>query len=503
MDCDVARWWDLSRRILLLQKRLKRSRCKSDASKMKQVLELTLLVYIWGGHDLEAATLFWKNARKSHQSLKDLQSTVEDMHKGASAALLLRLAAQPPLPAIVKASTFLMERGVFIWLQKQNRKGVAPHRPDLIAEALARVPIGLPTEADEILKQRFVDERSQNHWLQKFRLRWNARLGRLPVKPPLSVHLRHEKAVGFYRWCNAVLAGHENPVILNMDECSLKLCPTGNWGTVVRGQPDAGQAASLHTRRNYMTLLATICSDLDVARLLPQVVLGNERQISRSFEAAVAADPDLIPDNNTFLLWRRKSAWVNAETIVQYLEVLCRNLEHLLPERLCVLLLDACPAHLQSKVLASAQAKGLRLIVVPSQCTSWLQPLDLFVFRSFRAKMEQLLVTAKCGEAAGFKGNLTLSWLRILKDAVQQVICNRPHKAAFEKAGVSCRQQRMCSRVARGLGWTSQDEVPETLPTVHQAALLFPQKRKCYDVGAWLHFGDPPPGLDMPIPALD
>jgi hypothetical protein len=97
----------------------------------------------------------------------------------------------------------------------------------------------------------------------------------------------------------------------------------------------------------------------------------------------------------------------------EYLETLCKNLAHVLPNRLCVLLLDACQAHLHRAVLETARARYLKLVVIPAQTTPWLQPLDLFVFRSFREKMD--------GQSAD--GNLSqMAWLRVLNDAIQQAL---------------------------------------------------------------------------------
>jgi hypothetical protein len=159
--------------------------------------------------------------------------------------------------------------------------------------------------------------------------------------------------------------------------------------------------------------MATICSDPVLAKYLPQVVVGNEHVLPHRLCAAVASDPALNPANCDFLLWRRKTSWVTAETMVEYFETLCKNLAHVLPNRLCLLLLDACQAHLHRAVLETARARYLKLVVIPAQTTPWLQPLDLFVFRSFREKMD--------GQSAD--GNLSqMAWLRVLNDAIQQAL---------------------------------------------------------------------------------
>ena len=277
-----------------------------------------------------------------------------------------------------------------------------------------------------------------------------------------------------------------------MAECSLKLCPTRILGTLVRGQPDIGQQAPLDARRKCLTLMATICSDPVLAKYLPQVVVGNEHVLPHRLCAAVASDPALD------LLWWRKTSWITAETMVAYLETLCKNLAHVLPNRLCALLLDACQAHLHRAVLETARARNLKLVVIPAQTTLWLQPLDLFVFRSCREKMEELLVSTRCQSA---DGNLSqMAWLRVVNDAKQQVLIDRAHTSDFEKAGVLCQQRLMSSRVAKGLAWKEMASVPRTWPTIHQVAMLFPRKRKA-DFGAWLGYSES--SSEQPIPSLD
>ena len=150
----------------------------------------------------------------------------------------------------------------------------------------------------------------------------------------------------------------------------------------------------------------------------------------------------------------------------EYLETLCKNLAHVLPNRLCVLLLDACQAHLHRAVLETALARNLKLVVIPAQTTPWLQPLDLFVFRSCREKMEEPLVSTRCQSA---DGNLSqMAWLRVVNDAKQQVLIDRAHTSDFEKADVCCASKGLCLlgslRVWHGRKWLqSQGLGPDLL----------------------------------------
>jgi hypothetical protein len=117
-------------------------------------------------------------------------------------------------------------------------------------------------------------------------------------------------------------------------------------------------------------------------------------------------------------------------------------------------------------VLETALARNLKLVVIPAQTTPWLQPLDLFVFRSCREKMEEPLVSTRCQSA---DGNLSqMAWLRVVNDAKQQVLIDRAHTSDFEKADVCCASKGLCLlgslRVWHGRKWLqSQGLGPDLL----------------------------------------
>ena len=69
---------------------------------------------------------------------------------------------------------------------------------------------------------------------------------------------------------------------------------TGPVGTVLRTCPglalQAGDRASLATRRGCASYLASICSEADLNPILPQVLLGNEHVFPKSLVKGIQAE---------------------------------------------------------------------------------------------------------------------------------------------------------------------------------------------------------------------
>ena len=90
-----------------------------------------------------------------------------------------------------------------------------------------------------------------------------------------------------------------------MDETALVRHATGLVGTVLKcsmAKQNVGEVASLGDRRSHMTFLASITPDAEVQARLPQVLIGNERQLS----AATMRNLTGLPEN--IHVWRCKSA---------------------------------------------------------------------------------------------------------------------------------------------------------------------------------------------------
>ena len=101
------------------------------------------------------------------------------------------------------------------------------------------------------------------------------------------------------------------------------------------------QDVSRSKLRGCFTHIAMICDDASLQPRLPQIFLGNEHIFAK--QVVDATQPGLAKN---ILLWRRKSAWVNARTMVEVVQALATALGPELAARRVMLLLDACKIHM-------------------------------------------------------------------------------------------------------------------------------------------------------------
>ena len=194
------------------------------------------------------------------------------------------------------------------------------------------------------------------------------------------------EASAFFRWVNAAIAdapAGRPPLLINMDETALGYHFGGLRGTILRQRADSSAApldrASLSDVRGHVSYLASICDDVTVQDLLPQVLLGNEHRFTKQVLHSMEGK---CPSN--VKLWRQKSAWNSHATMRRYVCLLAKNLGVLLQQRYVILLVDTASVHIHMSIYKLARQRGLRLVYVPAKMTRWLQPCDTHLFAAFK-----------------------------------------------------------------------------------------------------------------------
>lgn len=303
------------------------------------------------------------------------------------------------------------------------------------------------------------------------------------------------QAMGFYRWMNHVVFTANEPLVINMDECSLKLTLTGLSGTIA--DVHAGHKATLAACRGAMTLMSCVSSDTGLNQRLPQILLGNQHPLSKRVLAAAAADPVLKASN--LHIWCEKTSWVTVEVMLKFLHSLSVAVDALKGgDRTIVLVMDMAPPHLAAPVARAIRDRGWRAVLIPAKCTAFLQPLDTNILAVLRKTMAECWVTTK-GEL--LNGSMTtLEWLRMTEESVRRAISERDWSHAFLQTGLLGQQLYLGKRLRHQLNWGAGKTAPTSMPTLHQAATLFP-RGKTANVALWLHGLDH--CTDPVMPALD
>ena len=195
----------------------------------------------------------------------------------------------------------------------------------------------------------------------------------------------HLEAVGTWQWSNfleSLAPAGKQVVRINLDETCCRLCTEATKGAVVVGRNRSRKEAligehkaSLSARRLAVTLVASVCDDAEIQALLPQVILGNERVLSKGEAHRINAEPDAC-----VYCVRQKSGWVNKEILSKIIHLMGVALKPWQQSRYFVLCMDACPCHCSVEVVRACNKAGVHVCYVAASMTSIPQPCDTHVF---------------------------------------------------------------------------------------------------------------------------
>ena len=117
--------------------------------------------------------------------------------------------------------------------------------------------------------------------------------------------------------------------------------------------------------------------------------------------------------------------------------------------------------------------------------TAELQLCDTHLFARFKATFREHWRRQKALSIAGSLS--TFQWLEVVVSSLQAVL-PADWDAAFAASGALAEQTRVADVLCAKLGWASAPLVPEGLPTVETASLVFPKKMKV-NVQAYVSWG--------------
>ena len=297
------------------------------------------------------------------------------------------------------------------------------------------------------------------------------------VLRPRSQPLPLVQAAAFFRWVN--LASREAsadrpPLFINMDETALVRHPTRIRGYVAKfsaSQQKAVDRATLGDRRTCMSYFACVTHDAGVQGQLPQVVLGNERQVSKALLDTVASK---LPAN--MVCWRLKSSWNSHETMRKWLSLLAKSLGNLVRDRTVILLVDVNPSHIHQSIFVHARRCGIRLVYVPAKLTAYLQPCDTHVFAKFKRSFRDIWRERRSNLPGGVVTDLC--WLEIVFEAIQTALATASWRGAFLSTGILEQQRRVSNRLRGAFGFARGVEFGDNPLTAEEASAIFPKRSK-------------------------
>ena len=265
-------------------------------------------------------------------------------------------------------------------------------------------------------------------------------------------------------------------VLINVDETSVRLVPEEGRGHVtkrayrlfVSGVP-MGRRASLAACRSTITHVAAICDKKNFQRLLPQVVLVGENQVTEARLAALrSASPECAH------IWRYKTGWMNSAIMLEYVRLLGRCLKDFKSSHRFILYVDALKAHINPAVLRAASRADLWVCVVPGKLTWALQPCGTHLFASYKRILGQEAQRRSGMTAAG-----ELSWELVLGAVwhiVEVLMNSKDWSHSFSAVGIAHEQRQISARTIRKLQIEPTAlAVGRAVPTLIDLTHIFPR----------------------------
>ena len=288
---------------------------------------------------------------------------------------------------------------------------------------------------------------------------------------------RESKVRAFFQWSNFVRDTHrpvEKPLLLvNLDETSIPMFVKPSKGYVIFGTQGRravlrrGPGPCLSLRRSSVSLVASVCDDPAIQRLLPQVFVTNEHVLTK----ADVAHLNGTCSRNVFFA-RRKSSWVNAGLLVEIVKLLAKCLGTVVQTHRVVLFVDALRAHLHSSVLKACAAAGLFVVVIPACTTAWLQPLDVCVFGRYKRWVRHELERKRLAAAGGKLDRVDV--MDVYCRGLGVVVEANAWQHAFAVTGLKG-QLDVSQELRLRLKWEVPPVIPAALPSLSDLQAIFPK----------------------------
>ena len=290
------------------------------------------------------------------------------------------------------------------------------------------------------------------------------------------------------------------PLLINFDESPIPVAFERIEGNISHPsgerQLDAPRSSvSRADRRRNFTYIAFVCDDPAVQPHLPHIVYIKDDMLNNRGAEELE---EHLPDN--WFVVRKQTGWNTAGDMVEIYRLLHRVLSNHAPNRQPIIYCDCARCHLHADVLRQAAHAHFWVVVVPAQCTWFLQPLDVYVFARLKQRLKE--VTAQRRSIVTF-GNKVSNAIRNLITASEEVVTNRDWSRAFLRLGLDGNVAPSASLLKKACDWTGDiPPVPRGRPTDAELRLTWPLRTRVPmdDLRAVMPLPAAAPLLALPVP---
>ena len=195
-----------------------------------------------------------------------------------------------------------------------------------------------------------------------------------------------------------------------------------------------------------LALLASVCSDPEIQKHLPQIWLPRSKEGKRPPTAVVQA---FLAAGYPHEGWHGTRGWTTQCVLRAWFARARRKILQLRPGARIIIVIDVCPTHVAQRVLEAARHLGLSVVLVPARCTWLLQILHTHVFAQLKREIRRQLWR---DTQRACEGALSMAeQLQSMTTAATQVLVNRSWSHLFGRVGLDGSLQLLRPSLARML----------------------------------------------------
>lgn len=263
---------------------------------------------------------------------------------------------------------------------------------------------------------------------------------------------------------------------INLDETGCKFWNGKQLGNVYIGKGLKSKAISkykakvgTHEAKLALTHVALLADDPEIQMRIPQVLLVNQYSVR-------VEDYDYLQSTmppNIYII-RSNSSWLSEPILERILHLLFLSLVAF--DSLHVLFyMDTYGPHCAFRIAATCHEFGWDLIYIPALCTWLLQPLDVVVFRIYKARLRKKIHELRLSSPNGKHSKL--QWIQAVIDTITELLDNNDWSSAFEKVGLGSNQANVSQYVRDQFGDLGMPAIADAPPSDQVVSNLFPNRR--------------------------
>ena len=191
----------------------------------------------------------------------------------------------------------------------------------------------------------------------------------------------------------------DKAIWINIDETAIPFHVGGRAGNRLQAPTRKARAymaerASLQLKRASCTFMAALATDPEVQKGLPQVLLPKMKGHKKKWNNS----PTLLAKPHGIKIMDNTNGWSTVKSMIEYLAVLKKELDAM-DKKAIVLVMDCHSSHTSYTTLQWLKRHKWGLLLVPSKMTFMLQPLDAYVFATFKQRLFEVHAANKIHSA--------------------------------------------------------------------------------------------------------